>query len=67
VAGDLFGMFNDTPQTHALIKYLTMPEAQAIWVERGGTISPNQTVPLDVYPDELSRRSADLGMHSQYV
>jgi alpha-glucoside transport system substrate-binding protein len=60
VAGDLFGMFNDTPQARALISYLTMPEAQAIWVERGGAISPNQAVPLDVYPDELSQRSAEL-------
>ncbi len=28
-SGDLFGMFNDTPQAKSLIAYLTTPEAQA--------------------------------------
>jgi alpha-glucoside transport system substrate-binding protein len=59
-AGDLFGMFNDTPQSRALIKYLITPEAQAIWVSRGGAISPNRSVPLDQYPDDLSREAAGL-------
>jgi alpha-glucoside transport system substrate-binding protein len=55
VAGDLFGMFKDTDQARQLIKYLTTPEAQAIWVKRGGAISPNKKVSLSDYPDELSR------------
>jgi alpha-glucoside transport system substrate-binding protein len=58
IAGDLFGMFNDTPQAEALIRYLVTPEAQAIWVKRGGAISPNKDVPLTDYPDELSNKSA---------
>jgi alpha-glucoside transport system substrate-binding protein len=44
VAGDLFGMLRDTPQARALIRYLTTAEAQAIWVKRGGAISPNKRV-----------------------
>jgi alpha-glucoside transport system substrate-binding protein len=60
IAGDLFGMFKDTPQARALIKYLTTPEAQAIWVKRGGAISPNKEVPLEAYPNNLSRRTAKL-------
>lgn len=60
IAGDLMSMFNDTPQSEALIRYLTTPEAQAIWVQRGGAISPNQGVPLSDYPDELSRKAAEL-------
>ncbi len=60
VAGDLFGMFRDTPQARALIRYLTTPEAQAIWVKRGGAISPNKRVPPEDYPDQLSRQSAEL-------
>jgi alpha-glucoside transport system substrate-binding protein len=60
VAGDLFGMFKNTPQARALIQYLVSPEAQVIWVQRGGAISPNQLVPLELYPDELSRQSARL-------
>src|SRR5205807_5640561 len=60
VAGDLFGMFKDTPQARALIKYLTTPEAQSIWVKRGGALSPNKLVSLDTYPDQLARESAQI-------
>jgi alpha-glucoside transport system substrate-binding protein len=55
VAGDLFGMFKDTDQARQLLKYLTTPEAQTIWVKRGGAISPNKDVKLADYPDDLSR------------
>ncbi|MEX2536591.1 MAG: extracellular solute-binding protein [Trueperaceae bacterium] len=67
MAGDLFGMFNDTPQARALVRYLTSAEAQAIWVERGGAISPNQQVPLDLYPDPLARQSAELLTSAEVV
>jgi alpha-glucoside transport system substrate-binding protein len=59
-AGDLFGMFNDTPQAQSLINYLLTAEAQQIWVERGGFISMNKNVPADAYPDDTSRRSAEI-------
>ncbi len=57
--GDLFGMFNDTPQAEALIKYLITPEAQQIWVARGGAISGSKSVPTSAYPDDFSKRSAE--------
>ncbi len=57
-AGDLFGMFNDTPQARALMAYLVTPEAQTIWVERGGALSANTTV--TAYPDDISKRSAEI-------
>jgi alpha-glucoside transport system substrate-binding protein len=60
VAGDLFGMFRDTPQARALMKYLTTPEAQSIWVKRGGALSPNKKVTLDVYPDQISKEEAQV-------
>jgi alpha-glucoside transport system substrate-binding protein len=55
VAGDLFGMFKDTPQARQLMKYLTTPQAQSIWVKRGGGLSPNKSVSPNDYPDPLSR------------
>jgi alpha-glucoside transport system substrate-binding protein len=58
--GDLFGMFKDTPQARALMKYLVTPEAQAIWVQRGGALSPNKQVPLSTYPDPLSQKAAEV-------
>jgi len=57
-SGDLFGMFNSTPQSTSLIKWLTTPEAQSIWVKRGGAISPNKLVSPDAYPDQISKESA---------
>jgi alpha-glucoside transport system substrate-binding protein len=55
-AGDLFGMFKDTPQARALMNYLTTPAAQAIWVKRGGALSPDKKV--TEYPDKISSDSA---------
>lgn len=60
VAGDLFGMFKDTPQARALIKYLATPEAQSIWVKRGGALSANQKVTPNIYPDDLAREEAQV-------
>jgi alpha-glucoside transport system substrate-binding protein len=57
-AGDLFGMFNDTPGARALIAYLVTADAQKIWVERGGALSANKNV--TEYPDDVSKRSAEL-------
>ncbi|RIK29836.1 MAG: ABC transporter substrate-binding protein [Chloroflexi bacterium] len=59
-AGDLFGMFNDTPQARALLNYLTTPEAQAIWVQRGGALSPNRRVPEEAYPDPLAQQAGQI-------
>jgi len=58
VSGDMVGMFKDTPQARALIQYLTTPQAQAIWVKRGGALSPNKQVPASDYPDQLSQKLA---------
>lgn len=60
VGGDLFGMFKDTPQARALIKYLTTPEAQSIWVKRGGALSANKKVATSDYPDVIARQSAQV-------
>ena len=58
--GDLFGMFKDTPQAQSLINYMLTPQAQEIWVKRGGFISANKGVPIESYPDEASKKSAGL-------
>lgn len=67
VAGDLFGMFKDTPQARALIAYLASPRAQEIWVRRGGAISPNTQVPSSAYPDELARNAAQVMLGARTV
>jgi alpha-glucoside transport system substrate-binding protein len=57
-AGDAFSMLKDTTQARALIKYLTTPEAQAIWVKRGGKLSPNKSFDPANYPDDITRQVA---------
>lgn len=57
-AGDLFGLFTDKPAAQDLLKYLVTPEAQQIWVSRGGALSGNTEV--SDYPDEVSQRSAEI-------
>lgn len=60
VAGDLFGMFNDTPQARALMQYLVQADSQTIWAERGGYLSANRNVDPAVYPNQLTRQIAEM-------
>jgi alpha-glucoside transport system substrate-binding protein len=57
-AGDLFGMFHDTPAAQSLMKYLVTAPAQDIWVKIGGALSANKNATS--YPDEIAKRSAAL-------
>jgi alpha-glucoside transport system substrate-binding protein len=56
--GDTLVMFNDSPASRALVEYLATPEAAEIWAKRGGFSSPNRNVDPNVYPDEITRRTA---------
>ncbi|HEX8939233.1 MAG TPA: extracellular solute-binding protein [Candidatus Limnocylindrales bacterium] len=64
-AGDLFGMFHDTPQAKALMQWLVSADAQQIWVKRGGALSANKQVPDSAYPDDISKRSAQLLLNAK--
>jgi len=48
-AGDQMVMFNDRPEVRALMEFLATPEGARGWIEAGGFVSPNQSVPLDWY------------------
>jgi alpha-glucoside transport system substrate-binding protein len=69
VAGDLLGMFRDTPAARKLIAYLTTPRAQEAWISRpgSGAISVNNLVPLRDYPDPVSRALANNLTHARDV
>lgn len=62
-AGDLFGMFHDTPAARSLMRYLVTAEAQSIWTARGGAISGNRNV--TDYPDDIAARSGELLAEAQ--
>jgi alpha-glucoside transport system substrate-binding protein len=55
-SGDLFGMFNDTPQAKSLIAYLATAQAQSVWVGRGGALSANKSVTN--YPNDILKKAA---------
>jgi alpha-glucoside transport system substrate-binding protein len=61
VAGDLLGMFHDTPGARKLIAYLTTPQAQEAWISRpdSGAISVNRLVQLTDYPSSVSQDLAE--------
>jgi alpha-glucoside transport system substrate-binding protein len=52
-------MLHDTPQSRALIRYLTSPAAGEVWARLGGFISPNQDVQLSSYPDDVARTAVE--------
>jgi alpha-glucoside transport system substrate-binding protein len=58
VAGDLFGLVTDDEEARGLLRYLVTPEAQQIWVTRGGALSGN-TMVTD-YPDTIAQREASI-------
>jgi alpha-glucoside transport system substrate-binding protein len=60
VGGDLFGMFKDTPAARELMKWLVTPDAQQIWVKKGGALSPNKAVPESAYPDPVAKTAAGI-------
>jgi alpha-glucoside transport system substrate-binding protein len=63
--GSLMVVFNDTPQTQALMKYLASPEYQENWAGTSGRIVPNKRVSLDVYPNEITRKMAQMIVESE--
>jgi len=59
-AGDLIGVFNDTPEAMALANYLASAEAQEIWCGTLGKIAINKTVDPSVYPDPITAQAASM-------
>ena len=59
-AADMFAMFKDTPDARAFMKYVVSPEAQEIWVHELGKLSANKRVNPAVYPDDLTRKAAEI-------
>jgi len=59
-AADMFAMFNDTPDARAFMEYIASSEAQEIWVGELGKLSANKQVNPAVYPDDLTRKAAEI-------
>ncbi len=57
-AGDVAVAFNDDENTGKLMEFLAGEEAGTEWVSTGAIVSPNKSVPLDAYPNDLVRKEA---------
>ena len=59
-AADMFAVFNNTPEAQALMRYLATAGAQEIWVVQLGKLSANRRVNPSAYPDDLTRKAAEI-------
>ncbi len=67
VAGDIFSMLNDTPEARQLMAYVATPTPHEIWAAKGNFLSANKQVNLNVYPDEITRKQAELLTKAEIV
>ncbi|NET56452.1 MAG: carbohydrate ABC transporter substrate-binding protein [Symploca sp. SIO2E6] len=67
VAGEIVGVFNDTPEVRALMEYLITAKPHEIFVSKGGYISPHKQLNLDAYPDEVTKSQAEILANAQVV
>ncbi|MEW6046505.1 MAG: ABC transporter substrate-binding protein [Bacillota bacterium] len=59
-AADMVGMLRDTPEARKVMQYLASPAAQERWVAALGKLSANRAVRMEVYPDPLTRKAAQI-------
>jgi len=57
---DMFAVFNNTPEAQAFMRYLATAGAQEIWIVQLGKLSTNRRVNPNVYPDDLTRKAAEI-------
>jgi alpha-glucoside transport system substrate-binding protein len=55
---DLMTALKDNDATRQYMQFLSTPEAQAIWVRRGGATSVNKAIDLSLYPNDVARAAA---------
>jgi alpha-glucoside transport system substrate-binding protein len=58
IGADVVVALKNDNAVQALVKYLATPQAQEIWVKRGGFTSANKGVDLTAYPDPIAKKSA---------
>lgn len=60
LGGDFPLLLGDSEAGQALMEFLASAEAQEIWVAEGGFLSSNTNVDVSAYPDDVTRRAAEL-------
>jgi multiple sugar transport system substrate-binding protein/alpha-glucoside transport system substrate-binding protein len=57
--GDVAVALSDDANAQALLAFMTTPEAAEAWASEGGYTSANKNLDTSVYPDDITRRSAE--------
>ena len=60
VAGDIYALFNDRPESEAVMDFFSRGESLKSWLATGGALSPHKDTQLDWYGSEVERGIADL-------
>ncbi|MHC1783198.1 MAG: ABC transporter substrate-binding protein [Anaerolineaceae bacterium] len=67
VAGDIYALFNDRPETRAVIQYFSTGDSVKAWVQAGGAISPHKDSSLDWYNNDVDRGVAKIILEASSV
>lgn len=67
VAGDVFALFNDTPEARQLMVYLASEKPHEIAATLGGYISPRRNISLELYPDALTRKEVEILNNAEVI
>jgi alpha-glucoside transport system substrate-binding protein len=67
VSGEIVAMFNDTPEARKLMEYLATSKPHEILAGFGGYLSPHQQVSLEAYPDQVTKRQAEILSNAKVV
>jgi len=59
-AGTVWTITNDSEEAHALIEYIKSPEANEIWMSRGGFLTPHLGVDTSKFVDEPTKKMNDI-------
>ena len=60
VAGDIYALLNDRPETRAVIDFFSRGESLRAWLATGGALSPHNDTPLEWYGSDVERGIAEL-------
>jgi alpha-glucoside transport system substrate-binding protein len=67
VAGDIYALFNDRPESRAVIEYFTTGASVEGWVKAGGAISPHKDSSLDWYTNDVDKGVAKIILDASSV
>jgi len=60
VAGDIYAMFADRPETRAVLDFFTRGESLKTWLATGGALAPQNDAQLDWYGSDIEKGIAAL-------